>query len=61
MKNFELDEIEKTFNKCKTFFNKLEYAYKVQGIVVPVLLKDVMKDVNNQINKIEGESDVKTK
>ena len=59
MKNFELDEIEKTFNKCKTFFNKLEYAYKIEGKAVPDLLKDIIKDVSNQISKIEGESDVK--
>ena len=40
---------------CNNFFNDLIRAYKMQGIKIPKRLKELKENVENQINKIEGE------
>ena len=53
LKNYNLNEIEPVFKECKEFFNKLVYAYKLQGIKIPISLKSVRENVDKQIENIE--------
>ena len=55
MKHYNLNEIQPLMNNCNEIFNDLIRAYKIQGINIPDRLKELKEDVENQINKIEGE------
>ena len=48
--------MEDTFKECREFFDKLTYAYKIQGVKIPISLKNVKDNVNKQIKNIEGDS-----
>ena len=61
MKHYNLDEIVPIFKECEEFFDKLIYAYRVQGIKIPPSLKSVMSKVNVQIEKIERGNDEERK
>ena len=55
MKNYNLEEIDPLLRECKDFFDRLSYAYKLEGAGVPERLKKIKSKVTNQIKKIEGE------
>ena len=54
LKNFDLNSIELTLKECREFCRDLILSYKVQDIKVPERVKKLKKDVENDINKIEG-------
>ena len=55
LKNYNLEEIHPLLRECKEFFDRLAYAYKIEGAGVPDRLKNIKSKVSKQIDKIEGE------
>ena len=55
MKHYDLDKIEPLLKDCRSFFITLIMSYKLQGVKIPQRLKELKKNIENQINRIEGE------
>ena len=55
LKHYNLNEIQPIMRNCNEFFNDLIRAYRMQGIKIPKRLKELKENLENQINKIEGE------
>jgi len=53
LKHYDLDPIVKCFRDDLEFFKDLILSYRVQGVEIPKRLKELKKNVENQISKIE--------
>ena len=61
MKYYDLDKIEPLLKDCRSFFITLIMSYKLQGVKIPQRLKELKENIENQINRIEGEENGKRK
>ena len=61
MKIYDLDKINPLLKDCRKFLIMLIMSYKLQGVKIPQELKELKVNIENQINKIEGDKNVKGK